>query len=80
MEPVGVGLGVLWVFFMLFIGALSIGGLVLWIWMLIDCATNEPSEGNDKIVWILIIVLANWLGALLYLVVRRPRRKAETGG
>ena len=22
-----------------------------WIWMLIDCVTNEPSEGNNKIIW-----------------------------
>ena len=29
----------------LFIG---IGGLALRIWMLVDCAMNEPSEGNDK--------------------------------
>ncbi len=49
-------------------------GTVLWIWMLVDCATKEPSEGNDKVVWILIIVLAHWIGALLYLVVRRPQR------
>ena len=26
---------------------LSVGGTILWIWMLIDCATNEPSEGNS---------------------------------
>ncbi len=23
---------------------------VFWIWMLIDCLTQEPSEGNDKLV------------------------------
>lgn len=51
---------------------------VLWIWMLVDCALNEPS-GNEKIVWILIILLANCVGAGIYLLVRRPKRKAETG-
>jgi hypothetical protein len=50
-----------------------------WLWMLIDCATKEPSQGNDKIIWILIIVFTHWIGALIYFVVRRPQRKRELG-
>ncbi|HPA47395.1 MAG TPA: PLDc N-terminal domain-containing protein [bacterium] len=53
---------------------LFVGSLVFWIWMIIDCAMNEPSEGNDKIIWILIIVLVQIIGALIYFFVRRPRR------
>ena len=53
---------------------LGIGGTILWIWMLIDCAMNEPSEGNDKIIWILVIVFTHAIGALIYLLVRRPQR------
>lgn len=54
--------------------------LVFWVWMLVDCATKEPSQGNDKIVWILIIVFTHWIGALIYFLVRRPQRKRELGG
>lgn len=53
--------------------------LVFWVWMLVDCATKEPSQGNDKIVWILIIVFTHWIGALIYFLVRRPQRKRELG-
>lgn len=60
------------IFFLLFICA-GLLGSVLWIWMLIDCASNEP-EGTDKIVWILVIVFTHLLGALIYLLVRRPER------
>ena len=28
--------------------------LIFWVWMIVDCATKEPGEGNDKIVWILL--------------------------
>ena len=59
--------------------ALSLGAFILWIWTLIDCIKNEPAEGNDKIIWILLIVLTNWVGALIYLIVRRPQRKATLG-
>ena len=61
---------------LLFVPLLALGllGTVFWIWMLIDCAMNEPSEGNDKLVWILVILFAHLLGALIYFFVRRPKR------
>ncbi len=52
---------------------------LFWLWMLVDCALHEPSKGNDKIVWILVIILVQFIGALLYFVFRRPKRKKVTG-
>ena len=63
----------------LLLGVFFIGGTILWAWMLIDCATKEPSEGNDKVVWILIIVLTHLIGASIYLLARRPTRIREHG-
>lgn len=50
-----------------------------WIWMLVDCATKEPSQGNDKIIWMLVIIFTHWIGALIYFLVRRPERKRQLG-
>lgn len=66
-------------FFFAFAGCISLVATVFWVWMLIDCAVKEPSEGNDKIIWILIIIFTHWIGALIYLIVRRPKRIAELG-
>ena len=60
---VSVGLGVL--------------GTIFWVWMLVDCATKEPDEGNSKLVWTLIIIFTHLIGAALYFFVRRPQRRAE---
>ncbi len=63
-------------------GFFAVIGLVttaFWIWMLVDCAMNEPSEGNDKIIWILVIIFTHWIGALIYILARRPKRIAEFG-
>jgi hypothetical protein len=65
-------------FFLAFM-ALGLLGTIFWIWVIIDCATNEPSEGNDKLIWILIVVLTHWVGALIYLLVRRPKRIQQCG-
>ncbi|MEM7352265.1 MAG: PLDc N-terminal domain-containing protein [Acidobacteriota bacterium] len=61
--------------------ALGIGvvGSIVWIWMIIECATKEPSDTNDKLVWTIIIVFTHIVGALIYLFVRRPARIAEVG-
>jgi hypothetical protein len=53
--------------------------VAFWIWMLVDCATKEPSAGNDKIIWILVIIFTHWIGALIYYFVRRPERKKLFG-
>ena len=58
---------------------IGILGTVFWVWMLIDCATKEPSDGNDKIIWILVIVLTHLIGALIYFFVRRPERMRKYG-
>lgn len=50
-----------------------------WIWMLIDCATHTPNDGNLKLVWILIIVFASWVGALVYFFVQRPKNRFREG-
>ena len=65
--------------FMLLFAAVVVGASVFWVWMIIECATKEPAEGNDKLIWILIIVFTHWIGALIYYFVRRPQRIAKFG-
>ena len=62
----------------LFIILTVVGGGSLWVWMIVDCATNEP-VGSDKIVWILIVLLGGCIGALIYLLARRPKRLEQFG-
>jgi hypothetical protein len=62
----------------LFIILLVVVGGSLWVWMIVDCATNEPA-GSDKIVWILIVLLGGCIGALIYLLARRPKRLEQFG-
>lgn len=66
------------VFFCAF-GLIGVLGTIFWIWMIVDCASNEPSEGNNKIVWILVIALTHVVGAAIYFFARRPERRRTTG-
>jgi hypothetical protein len=60
-----------------FVLLIVIGGTIFWIAMIIECATKEPDSGNNKIVWIIILVFTHFIGALLYYFVRRPERYRE---
>ena len=65
--------------FIAIFGVIVLAGTGFWIWMLIDCVTKEPDGGNTKVVWTLVIVLTHFIGAAIYLFVRRDRRIAEVG-
>lgn len=67
------------VFIPLLIVAVAIAGFVLWVWALVDCIQNEPPTGQERLIWVLVIIFLQWLGALLYLLVRRPERVRRHG-
>jgi hypothetical protein len=71
-----IGLGVIELLLLLVFG---VGGSILWIYMLIDCATNEPAAGNGKLVWFFTILLTHLVGAAIYMLVRRPNRLKQVG-
>ncbi len=56
-----------------------IAALVLWIWMIVEVATKEPSEDPDRLMWLLIVLLLGWVGGLVYLIARRPTRIQKYG-
>jgi hypothetical protein len=67
------GLEVLLLF--LFGGLISLFCFVLWIWMLIDCLTNQGIEGSEKVAWVLVILLLPFIGSVIYFFLGRPKRK-----
>ena len=51
---------------------LGLAAFVLWLWALIDAIRNPALDSTMRIVWVVVIVLVQFLGALLYLIMR-PR-------
>jgi hypothetical protein len=49
---------------------------IFWLLMIIDCAKRSFKNDTDKVIWILVIVLVGFIGAIIYyFVVRRPAKK-----
>ena len=56
----------------------SLALTAFWVWMLVDCLTKMDNSGQDKLIWIVVIVFTNFMGALIYYCVQRPKNQAET--
>ena len=67
--------------YLLFLGrnGLATIAAIFWIWSIYDCITKEPSEGNDKLAWLLFILFVPIVGTLVYYFVRRPERMKTAG-
>lgn len=66
------GFEVLLVLFVMAFGLLS---LAFWVWMLIDAVQNPGLDQNERIVWIIVVALTHFIGALIYFFVGRPKRR-----
>jgi hypothetical protein len=65
--------------FIIVVVAVVVLSIAFWIWMLIDCLTKEPAQGNDKLIWFLVIFFGSLLGAEIYYFIRRPERMSAFG-
>ena len=45
---------------------ICVAAFVFWILMLIDSIKRNFKKENDKIIWVLVIVLTGILGAIIY--------------
>jgi hypothetical protein len=52
----------------------GLGGLIIWIYALVDIVKSEFRSPNDKIVWVLIVLFATLIGAILYLAIGRRNK------
>jgi hypothetical protein len=61
----------------LFFGLFLLFGVAafgVWIWALIDAIRTPDGSfrAGNQLIWVLVILLGNLLGAIIYLIVGRP--------
>ncbi len=69
---------IIWIIFVVAIFALALFMLLVWIFMLIDVVKRADwKDDNEKIMWLLIVILLGGIGAIIYyFAVRHPRGPA----
>ncbi len=51
--------------------------LLFWMWTIYDCATKETAAGDEKNIWLFILIFVPLLGSIVYYLVRIPNREQE---
>ena len=63
--------------FFLGFGIIALAGFALWIWSLVDAIQRPDPEweeaGQNKLVWILVLIFVGFIGSIIYLLVARPQ-------
>ena len=51
---------------------LLVSSIAFWVWMLVDAIKRDFESSNMKIVWLLVVLLGQLIGAVIYyFVVKR---------
>lgn len=55
---------------------LGLAGVVFWLYALVDALRrpkgNWLAAGQDQLVWVMVVVFLNLIGALVYVMVAKP--------
>lgn len=65
------------VMFSFFFFTLFIGATVLWIWCIIDIIRSEFRRDNDRILWLLLVLLVPVIGTILYIIMGRDLKEED---
>lgn len=57
--------------FLLLFGVIGLGSVILWIWSLIHCINNRYLTDQNRLIGVLLIVLLQLLGSIIYLFLPR---------
>ncbi|MDO8528582.1 MAG: PLDc N-terminal domain-containing protein [Nanoarchaeota archaeon] len=55
--------------------AIGIFSLVFWIMMLVDSIQRKFKKSDERIIWVIVIVLTGVIGALIYYFVVKKKAK-----
>ena len=49
---------------------IGLGFFAIWVWMLVDLLKRDEKDfgpgTNNKVIWLLVLLLTNWIGAAVY--------------
>lgn len=58
---------------MIGVGLIMLALVAFWVWMLVDCLRRIFPDPTTKLMWVLLIVLTHFVGAILYFFLGRQQ-------
>ncbi len=69
---IGHGFGINMMFLAPFFIGIALATLILWIWAIVDCISSDKGT-DEKLLWIILILFTNIIGAIIYLIIGKDR-------
>ena len=60
--------------FVLFTMLIGLAATLFWVLALIEIVRSEFNDKNDRLVWLLLVILLPFIGTVLYLMIGRKQR------
>ena len=54
--------------------SLIVGAAVLWVWCIVDILRSDFRRDNDRVLWLLLVLLVPVLGTILYVMMSRDQK------
>lgn len=68
------GFGFLGMAFGLLMMGISVVAVIFWILMIVDCVQKKFKNDTERIVWLLVIIFAGIVGALIYYFIVKSKK------
>ena len=66
-------MGILFAFLCMMIG---LGFTVIWVLAIVEIVKSEFQDKNERLIWLLLVILLPFIGTILYLMIGRKQRLA----
>ena len=51
---------------------IGLASMVFWIIAIVDVAKRQFKDDNTKLLWVLVVVLGHFVGAIVYYIIGKP--------
>lgn len=69
-------MGIIFGFFSMLIG---LGLTLIWVLALIEIVRSEFQDKNERLIWLLLVILVPFVGTIIYFAIGRKQRIDTTG-
>lgn len=66
--------------FMLFWILFAVAAFVVWLWALVDAIKNPALDSNERLLWVVVIVVAQLIGAIVYFIIGKNKSAESSPG
>lgn len=62
-------MGTMMIFMMSLVFIIILGLFIFWVWTIIDVAKREFTNSNERLIWLLLLILLGFIPSIVYYII-----------